>query len=144
MCLYHLVLDVKHAVQPLAVLLPGLFLIDLVSVGLRQLQEPPDGAQVFPKCTVLRVGALFPSEQLAQPTLEEQIISCLFLQPTQQQEYKIRELGCNNSDINGSGRLLSDPWWTVTGVDLEFVAFRCEIINIVMCFWIYGTNIGHI
>lgn len=67
-----------------------------------------------------------------------------FLQPTQQQEYRVRELGCNNSDINGSGRLLSDPWWTITGLDLGLVAFRCEIINTVMCFWIYGTNTGKI
>lgn len=55
-------------------LLSGLVLVDLVSVGLRQLQEPPDGAQVLPKCTVLRVWALLPSEQLTQPTLKEQII----------------------------------------------------------------------
>lgn len=75
--LYHLLWDVKATVKPVTVLLSGLFLVDLVSVGLRQLQEPPDGAQVLPKCAVLGVGALFPSEKLAQPTLEEQIISCL-------------------------------------------------------------------
>lgn len=63
--------------QPLTLLLSGLFLVDQVSVGLRQLQEPPDGAQVLPKRPVLGAGALSPSEQLAQPTLEEQMISGL-------------------------------------------------------------------
>lgn len=33
--LYLLVWDVQHSVEPVAVLLPGLFLVDLVSVSLR-------------------------------------------------------------------------------------------------------------
>lgn len=97
--------------QPVTVLLSGLFLVDLVSVGLRHLQEPPDGAQVLPKRAVVGVGALFPPEQLAQPTLKEQIISCLFLQ---HREYKTRQAGCNSSEINDCcGGRLSDPWRTV-------------------------------
>lgn len=57
--------------EPVAVLLPRLLLVDLVSVGLRQPQEPPDGAQVLPQRAVLGARALLPPEQLAQPTLAE-------------------------------------------------------------------------
>lgn len=55
--------------EPVAVLLPRLLLVDLVPVGLRQPQEPPNGAQVLPQRAVLRAWALLPPEQLAQPTL---------------------------------------------------------------------------
>lgn len=59
----------QHRLQPLAVLLPGLLLVDLVAVALRQPQEPPDGAQVLPQCAVLRARALLPAQELTQPAL---------------------------------------------------------------------------
>lgn len=67
--LYLLVGHVQHRLQPLAVLLPGLLLVDLVAVALRQPQEPPDGAQVLPQRAVLRARALLPAQELAQPAL---------------------------------------------------------------------------
>lgn len=67
--MYLLVRHVQYGLQPVAVLLPGLFLVDLVPVGLRQPQEPPDGAQVLPQRAVLGARALFPAEELTEPTL---------------------------------------------------------------------------
>lgn len=57
--------------KPFTVLLPRLFFIGPVSVSLRLLQEPPDGAQVLPQRAVLWAGVLLPPKQLAQPTLEK-------------------------------------------------------------------------
>lgn len=66
---YLLFRDVQHGVEPVTVLLPRLLLVDLVPLGLRQPQEPPDGAQVLPQRAVLGARALLPPEQLTQPTL---------------------------------------------------------------------------
>lgn len=63
--LYLLIWDVQDSVEPVAVLLPRLLLINLISVDLRQRQESPDGAQVVPQSAVLGARALFPPEQLA-------------------------------------------------------------------------------
>lgn len=60
----------EDGVEPLAVVVPGLLLVRQVPVGLRQRQEPPDGAQVLPESAVLRAGVLLPPKQLAQPALE--------------------------------------------------------------------------
>lgn len=57
--------------QPLAVMVSGLLLVRQVSVGLRQGEEPPDGAQVLPQSAVLWAGVLLPPQQLTQPTLEQ-------------------------------------------------------------------------
>lgn len=63
--------QVEDGVQPLGVVMSGLLLVRQVSVGLRQGQKPPDGAQVLPEGAVLRAGVLFPPKQLTQPTLED-------------------------------------------------------------------------
>lgn len=65
---------------------------------------------------------------------------CFLQPPIQHQEDK----RCNNRDINGSGGPLWDPCRTVMGLDLGLVAFRWEIINAVMWFWMHGTNMGKI
>lgn len=62
--------QVEDGVQPLCVVMSGLLLIRQVSVGLRQSEEPPDGAQVLPQGAVLRAGILLPPKQLAQPALQ--------------------------------------------------------------------------
>ena len=64
--------QVQDSVQPLAVVVPGLLLVDHVSVVLRQGQEPPDGAQVLPQGPVLRAGVLLPAQQITQPALERE------------------------------------------------------------------------
>lgn len=51
---------VEDGVQPLAMMVSGLLLVCKISVGLRQRQEPPDGAQVLPQSAVLRAGVLLP------------------------------------------------------------------------------------
>lgn len=61
----------EDGVQPLCVVVSGLFFVSQVSVSLRQAQEPSDGAQVLPQCTVLWAGVLLPSKQFTQPTLEK-------------------------------------------------------------------------
>lgn len=70
---YLLLWDVQDSVDPVAVLLPRFLFVDLVSVRLRQGQEPSDGAQVLPQSAVLRAGVFLPPEQLTQPTLEHRI-----------------------------------------------------------------------
>lgn len=62
--------QVEHGVHSLGVMVPGLLLVRQVSVGLRQGQKPPDGAQVLPQSAVLWAGVLLPPKQLTQPTLE--------------------------------------------------------------------------
>lgn len=62
--------QVEDGVQPLAVMVARLLFIGQVPVGLRQRQEPPDGAQVVPQGSVLRAGVLLPSKQLTQPALQ--------------------------------------------------------------------------
>lgn len=62
--------QVEDGVHPLRVMVSGLLLVREVSVGLRQRQKPPDGAQVLPQGAVLRARVLLPPEQLTQPALE--------------------------------------------------------------------------
>lgn len=61
--------QVEDSMQPFAVMVSGLLLIRQVPVGLRQRQEPSDGAEVVPQSTVLWAGVLLPSKQLTQPAL---------------------------------------------------------------------------
>lgn len=69
----HLLLwEVQDGVQPLAVLLPGLLLVDLVPLRLWQGQEPSDSAQVFPEGPVVGTRAFLPPEELTQPALEHE------------------------------------------------------------------------
>lgn len=63
--------QVEDSVQPLGVMVPGLLLVCQVSVGLRQGQKPPNGAQVLPESAVLWTGILLPPKQFTQPTLEQ-------------------------------------------------------------------------
>lgn len=53
----------------LAVVVPGLLLVDHVPLVLGEVQEAADGAQVLPERAVLGAGVLLPAEQLAQPAL---------------------------------------------------------------------------
>lgn len=63
----------EDGVHPLCVVVSGLLFVGQVSVSLRQAQEPSDGAQVLPQCTVLWAGVLLPSKQFTQPTLEKSL-----------------------------------------------------------------------
>lgn len=130
--MHHLVWEEK----PVALLLPGLLFVDLVPVGLRQVQEPPDGAQVLPKCTVLGVGALFPSEQLAQPALQEQMVSCLSSSRHSTRTTKQGRLAATTVARMVVVGFYLVPGALLAGLDLGFLAFRGDhhIISTLMRF----------
>lgn len=67
--------QVEDSVQPLCVVMSGLFLVGHIPVSLWQCQKPPDGAQVVPQGAVLWAGVLLPPKQFTEPALRKKNLS---------------------------------------------------------------------
>lgn len=62
--------ELDNVLHTLAVVVPGLLLVDHIPLVLRQVQEPTDGAEVLPEGAVFWAGVFFPAKQLTQPALQ--------------------------------------------------------------------------
>ena len=64
--------ELDHVLHALAVVMPGLLLIDHIPLMLRKVQEATDGTEVLPERAVFWAGVLLPAEQFTQPALERE------------------------------------------------------------------------
>lgn len=70
--LHRLRRELDHVLHALAVVMPGLLLVDHIPLVLGKVQEATDGTEVLPERAVFWAGVLLPAEQFTQPALERE------------------------------------------------------------------------
>lgn len=61
-----------HVLHALAVVVPGLLLVDHIPLMLGKVQEATNGTEVLPESAVFWAGILLPAEQFTKPALERE------------------------------------------------------------------------